>query len=189
MGRRVGAPWRNISHPGSGWLQEKSICFVNAENREFGWPTLILISLAQSYSEHLYVFNLVIPYYPTIIFFIPLIYLFIFSTLPFLFCNIAGNCKYAQRNDFVYWLSGQLQPEMMPVSNQAIEPFISRCVVCEAPSIHFAVHSQATSKPDCPRGWEPIWEGYSFAMVRKEARCCCNFFVWTRFSKDPSRFV
>ena len=29
-----------------------------------------------------------------------------------------------------------------------------------------AVHSQDMNTPDCPRGWEMLWRGYSFAMVR-----------------------
>jgi len=88
-----------------------------------------------------------------------------FSTMPFLFCDIAGTCKYASRNDFVYWLSGDVTQPMMPVSNTAIEPFISRCVVCEAPSVHIAVHSQDARTPDCPPGWGSLWKGYSFMMV------------------------
>ena len=89
-----------------------------------------------------------------------------FSTMPFLFCDIFKSCKYASRNDFVYWLSGSVRQPMMPVSNTAISPFISRCAVCEVPNIHIAVHSQSTSKPQCPKGWDPLWRGYSFMMVR-----------------------
>lgn len=89
-----------------------------------------------------------------------------FSTLPFLFCSWAtGSCKYARRNDFAYWLSGSVGQPMLPVSNAAIEPFISRCVVCEAPSVTIAVHSQDTAPADCPKGWESLWDGYSFMMV------------------------
>ena len=89
-----------------------------------------------------------------------------FSTMPFLFCDIFKSCKYASRNDFVYWLSGSVRQPMMPVSNTAISPFISRCAVCEVPNIHIAVHSQTTEKPTCPKGWDPLWRGYSFMMVR-----------------------
>ena len=28
-----------------------------------------------------------------------------------------------------------------------------------------AVHSQDMNIPDCPRGWDSLWMGYSFAMV------------------------
>ena len=87
--------------------------------------------------------------------------------MPFLFCDIRGVCKYAQRNDFSYWLAGDNQVPMMPVDNRAVEPFISRCVVCEAPEIHIAVHSQTTSTPDCPRGWDGLWDGYSFGFVSR----------------------
>lgn len=88
-----------------------------------------------------------------------------FSTMPFLFCDIFKSCKYASRNDFVYWLSGSVEQKMRPVSNTAISPFISRCAVCEVPNIHIAVHSQSTEKPTCPKGWDPLWRGYSFMMV------------------------
>lgn len=88
------------------------------------------------------------------------------STLPFLFCSLTGTCQYASRNDFTYWLAGDVQQPMMPISNVAIEPFISRCVVCQAPDINMAVHSQDVSLPDCPTGYESLWSGYSFMMVR-----------------------
>jgi len=54
---------------------------------------------------------------------------------------------------------------MMPVSEQAIKPFISRCRVCEAPAMVMAVHSQSMVEPDCPENWAPLWRGYSFLMV------------------------
>lgn len=54
---------------------------------------------------------------------------------------------------------------MMPVSGSAVEPLISRCVVCEAPDVSMAVHSQDVSTPDCPNGYESLWRGYSFMMV------------------------
>jgi len=88
-----------------------------------------------------------------------------FSTLPFLFCSLTGTCQYASRNDFTYWLAGDVQQPMMPISNLAIEPFISRCVVCQAPDINMAVHSQDVSLPDCPTGYESLWSGYSFMMI------------------------
>ncbi|XP_065643580.1 uncharacterized protein LOC100214647 isoform X2 [Hydra vulgaris] len=88
-----------------------------------------------------------------------------FSKLPFLFCGISGKCKYASRNDFVYWLSGSENEPKTFVKSSAVEPYISRCVVCETPSIHIAVHSQDRYRPDCPANWEALWEGYSFLMV------------------------
>ena len=62
---------------------------------------------------------------------------------------------------------------MMPVSENEIIPYISRCAVCDAPANVIAVHSQTTQVPQCPRGWNELWIGYSFAMV--------SFFVhpWT----------
>ncbi|KAJ7390303.1 collagen [Desmophyllum pertusum] len=87
-----------------------------------------------------------------------------FTTMPYLFCNINEQCYYASRNDYSYWLTTDIQIPMMPISAPAVEPFISRCAVCEAPGPVVATHSQSTSVPDCPAGWQPIWTGYSFLM-------------------------
>uniref|UniRef100_A0A8C3JE39 Collagen IV NC1 domain-containing protein n=1 Tax=Calidris pygmaea TaxID=425635 RepID=A0A8C3JE39_9CHAR len=89
-----------------------------------------------------------------------------FSTMPFMFCNINNVCNFASRNDYSYWLS---TPEPMPMSmepltGQSIQPFISRCVVCEAPAMVIAVHSQTIQIPTCPPGWDSLWIGYSFMM-------------------------
>jgi integrin beta 8 len=54
---------------------------------------------------------------------------------------------------------------MMPVLEQEIIPYISRCSVCDAPANVIAVHSQTIQIPQCPRGWNSLWIGYSFAMV------------------------
>lgn len=54
---------------------------------------------------------------------------------------------------------------MMPVTEYAIKEYISRCVVCETTANVMAVHSQDMNVPNCPRGWESLWMGYSFAMV------------------------
>ena len=43
---------------------------------------------------------------------------------------------------------------------------IIRCVVCETKANVLAVHSQDMNVPECPRNWEGLWIGYSFAMVR-----------------------
>ena len=40
-----------------------------------------------------------------------------------------------------------------------------RCSVCEVQTNVLAVHSQDMNIPDCPQSWEPLWLGYSFAMV------------------------
>eukprot|EP00795_Rhopilema_esculentum_P016249 gene16249-7628_t len=88
-----------------------------------------------------------------------------FNTMPFVVCDIYKNCRYASRNDFMYWLSAQNTQLMSAVSSSAVTPFISRCVVCETPSVHMAVHSQDTTYPDCPLGWSSLWTGYSFLMM------------------------
>ena len=43
--------------------------------------------------------------------------------------------------------------------------YFFRCVVCETTANILAIHSQDMNIPDCPRGWESLWIGYSFAMV------------------------
>ncbi|MEQ2263600.1 Collagen alpha-2(IV) chain, partial [Xenotaenia resolanae] len=87
-----------------------------------------------------------------------------FSTMPFLYCNPGDICYYASRNDKSYWLSTTAPLPMMPVEEKEIKPYISRCSVCEAPSVAIAVHSQDITIPQCPVGWRSLWIGYSFLM-------------------------
>lgn len=88
-----------------------------------------------------------------------------FSTMPFLFCNTNNVCNYANRNDKSYWLATNAPLPMMPVTDNDISRYISRCVVCDAPANVIAVHSQTLQIPECPIGWSGMWIGYSFAMV------------------------
>ncbi len=89
-----------------------------------------------------------------------------FSTMPFMFCNINNVCHVASRSDYSYWLSTpeQMPMDMAPFGGDVLEPFISRCSVCEAPSHVIAVHSQSLNVPSCPQGWRGMWIGYSFMM-------------------------
>ncbi|XP_067851205.1 collagen alpha-2(IV) chain-like [Heptranchias perlo] len=87
-----------------------------------------------------------------------------FSTMPFAYCSIDEVCHYATRNDKSYWLSTSAPTPMMPLVEHEIEPYISRCSVCEAPSVAVAVHSQDQTIPPCPSGWISLWTGYSFLM-------------------------
>lgn len=87
-----------------------------------------------------------------------------FSTIPFLYCSPNEVCYYASRNDKSYWLSTTAPIPMMPVAEQEIRRYISRCSVCEAPSQAVAVHSQDMNIPSCPPGWRSLWIGYSFLM-------------------------
>uniref|UniRef100_A0A3B3H7P1 Collagen, type IV, alpha 6 n=1 Tax=Oryzias latipes TaxID=8090 RepID=A0A3B3H7P1_ORYLA len=87
-----------------------------------------------------------------------------FSTMPFLYCSPNEVCFFASRNDKSYWLSTSAPIPMMPVSAGQIQPYISRCSVCEAPSQAVAVHSQDMTIPMCPPGWRSLWIGYSFLM-------------------------
>lgn len=88
-----------------------------------------------------------------------------FSTLPALTCGVNNVCNYASRNDRTFWLSTTAPIPMMPVGEREMEKYISRCVVCEIPQNVITLHSQTTQVPDCPYGWEGLWQGYSFLMV------------------------
>lgn len=99
-----------------------------------------------------------------------------FSTMPFLYCNPGDLCYYASRNDKSYWLSTTAPLPMMPVEEGEIKPYISRCSVCEAPSVAIAVHSQDITIPQCPAGWRSLWIGYSYLMVGSgPQRRCASF--------------
>uniref|UniRef100_A0A669PMC3 Collagen IV NC1 domain-containing protein n=1 Tax=Phasianus colchicus TaxID=9054 RepID=A0A669PMC3_PHACC len=89
-----------------------------------------------------------------------------FTTMPFLFCNTNDVCSFASRNDYSYWLSTAtaMPVDMAPISGKALEPHISRCIVCEGPAMVIAVHSQTTAVPACPGGWISLWKGFSFVM-------------------------
>lgn len=89
-----------------------------------------------------------------------------FSTMPFMFCNLNNVCNVASRNDYSYWLSTEepMTAMMSPVTGNAIRPYISRCSVCETPTQIIAMHSQSQDIPNCPRGWRPLYSGFSFIM-------------------------
>ncbi|XP_065267485.1 collagen alpha-3(IV) chain-like [Emys orbicularis] len=89
-----------------------------------------------------------------------------FTTMPFLFCNTNDVCSFASRNDYSYWLStaAPMPEDMAPISGRALQPYISRCIVCEGPAVVIAVHSQTTAVPLCPQGWISLWKGFSFVM-------------------------
>ena len=90
-----------------------------------------------------------------------------FSTMPVMACGQNNVCNYASRNDRTFWLSTSKEIPMMPVSDQEMRPYISRCSVCEVPTNVLAVHSQSLQVPECPYGWEGLWIGYTFMMVIK----------------------
>lgn len=102
-----------------------------------------------------------------------------FSTMPFLVCDFNNVCNYASRNDRSYWLSTSAPIPMMPVEENEIRRYISRCSVCEAPANVIAVHSQSLTMPDCPSGWSGLWIGYSFVMVSKfDCISYLHFHIW-----------
>lgn len=85
-----------------------------------------------------------------------------------MFCDINNVCSYAENNDDSLWLSTQepMLPMMDPIREANIQKYISRCSVCESRTSIIAVHSQSMEIPDCPIGWEDLWTGYSYLMVR-----------------------
>lgn len=56
-----------------------------------------------------------------------------FNTIPFLYCNPSETCYYASRNDKSFWLSTTAPIPMMPVAEEQIRPYISRC--CSPPEL------------------------------------------------------
>uniref|UniRef100_A0A3B4V3V9 Collagen IV NC1 domain-containing protein n=1 Tax=Seriola dumerili TaxID=41447 RepID=A0A3B4V3V9_SERDU len=89
-----------------------------------------------------------------------------FSTMPFLFCDTETTCRYASRNDYSYWLSTDtpMPNNMVSITGEKLASYISRCAVCETTSNVIAFHSQTILIPQCPKGWESLWTGYSFVM-------------------------
>lgn len=116
-----------------------------------------------------------------------------FSTMPFLYCNPGDLCYYASRNDKSYWLSTTAPLPMMPVEEGDIKPYISRCSVCEAPSVAIAIHSQDITIPQCPAGWRSLWIGYSFLMVGRSdydilfQHTSGQIFIQISLGKPPSK--
>ena len=55
----------------------------------------------------------------------------------------------------------------VPCARHIASCAVFRCVVCEAPANVIAVHSQSLNIPECPAGWDGLWIGFSFAMVRR----------------------
>jgi hypothetical protein len=96
-------------------------------------------------------------------------------------CGQNNVCNYASRNDRTFWLSTSKEIPMMPVSDNEMRPYISRCVVCEVPSNVIAVHSQSLQIPECPYGWEGLWIGYTFLMV--------NLFIFHSKSFSINGFI
>ena len=90
----------------------------------------------------------------------------LFSSMPYMFCDIRDSCHIASRNDYSYWLSTPepLPETLEPITGPAIARYISRCSVCETNTKAIAIHSQSLEIPDCPRNWEGLWVGYSFLM-------------------------
>ena len=91
----------------------------------------------------------------------------LFSSMPFTTCSYDDTCKYAEQNDWSYWLktSKERPTSQRPINVNDVKPYISRCAVCESETRVVAIHSQTIVAPDCPTNWISLWEGYSFLMV------------------------
>lgn len=63
---------------------------------------------------------------------------------------------------------------MMPVFGDEVLEHISRCAACQSPTPLIAVHSQSIMVPECPKGWNELWTGFSFVMVRIETKLLLN---------------
>ena len=87
-----------------------------------------------------------------------------FSTMPYLYCSLNKQCRFASRGDQSYWLTTDASPpmDMRAVRGADLEQYVSRCSVCEADTNVMAVHSQDTFEPECPNEWSELWAGYSF---------------------------
>ncbi|XP_059842745.1 collagen alpha-4(IV) chain-like [Hypanus sabinus] len=114
-----------------------------------GYSLLFLEGQENSYSQNLGLAGSCLP---------------MFSTLPFAHCSFDEVCHYATRNDKSYWLSTTAPIPKSPITEHEIRPHISRCSVCEVPSVAVAIHSQDQTIPPCPSGWSSLWTGYSFLM-------------------------
>ena len=90
------------------------------------------------------------------------------SSMPYMFCGINNVCNFASRNDYSYWLSTPhpMPMNMRPIEGDSIRHYISRCSVCESITQVIAMHSQNNYIPECPDGWDGLWTGYSFFMVK-----------------------
>merc|ERR1712159_418336 len=91
-----------------------------------------------------------------------------FSTIPQTFCGIDQICRHANRNGKSYWLTTSEPIPTMAVEADSVKPYNSKCNVCEAPANVMAVHSQSSKVPECPRGYNALWLGYSFLAHTSE---------------------
>lgn len=71
----------------------------------------------------------------------------------------------------------------------------ARCSVCETSTRVIAIHSQSMSIPDCPGGWEEMWTGYSYFMVKdyninnNKIRLCVRFLFCLNISQPLTTAV
>ena len=84
-----------------------------------------------------------------------------FRKMPITECSHpSGNCDFYTKSDLSAWLSAHSGGDLFSQSS----PAISRCRVCSKPAPIITLHSQTTSTPSCPSGWDSLWTGYSFVL-------------------------
>ena len=81
-----------------------------------------------------------------------------------------------------YWLASNTSSVEPSDTSHAI----SRCSVCLLTSNILTMHSLKHELPECPIGWNTLWNGYSFVSV--SVQYCCNaswnFILSVSFSKN-----
>ncbi len=87
-----------------------------------------------------------------------------FNSLPFFECNGSSSCEYDTLGDYSMWLTSERYVNEGAVTVDMVSK-ISRCVVCDGAKKILVKHSYTNSIPECPSGWESIWEGYSFGTA------------------------
>jgi len=84
--------------------------------------------------------------------------------MPIYVCS-GLKCQYAAREHKSFWLTTEsfdLIDQDNVLTGYDIKPHVSRCAVCEVKTKPLIVHSMTQEQPDCPSGFEQLWNGHSF---------------------------
>ena len=82
-----------------------------------------------------------------------------------------------------YWLASNTSNVEQ---SDTLSRTISRCSVCLLTSNILTIHSLKHELPECPIGWNTLWDGYSFISVSVQYcyNASWNFIVSIPFSKN-----
>jgi integrin beta 8 len=83
-----------------------------------------------------------------------------FRALPFMSCLLGNACNYDQ-TEYSMWLTTNITDKTYSGEDMKTT-IIGRCSVCEKPAPLLVMHSQTTEIPNCPDGWNELWNGYSY---------------------------